>query len=442
MKDTIVAVATSTASKAGVNIVRLSGNTAKEIADGIFSSKSINNKEMVPNMMYLGYIKGENFTEQALCVYFKQPRSYTGEDVVEFHCHGGQGVANAVLRLCVEKGARPAEAGEFTKRAFLNGKINLAQAEGIMDIINAQSESEIMQSFKQLSGEISKGIYQMQDKLIKAIAGLEVRLDYPEETEDEPDYPYRETLEEVIESIDKLLQGAKLTKTISEGVNVAIAGLPNVGKSSLLNGLIMADRAIVTEYEGTTRDVIKEQIEIDGIKFNILDTAGIRKSDNVIENIGIEKSHEAIKAADIVIFVMDLSKPCASEEEKIESMLEGKKVLRVANKKDIAKYPRKKAVEIKANPPREIEEVKKELLKMAGKEEIYNSAVITRERHIAALRAAKEHIEKALTDFGNVPPECSLIDIREGYNELAKITGDDISESIIEEVFSTFCVGK
>ena len=333
MKDTIVAVATSTASKAGVNIVRLSGNTAKEIADGIFSSKSIKNKEMVPNMMYLGYIKGENFTEQALCVYFKQPRSYTGEDVVEFHCHGGQGVANAVLRLCVEKGARPAEAGEFTKRAFLNGKINLAQAEGIMDMINAQSESEIMQSFKQLSGEISKGIYQMQDKLIKAIAGLEVRLDYPEETEDEPDYPYRETLEEVIESIDKLLQGAKLTKTISEGVNVAIAGLPNVGKSSLLNGLIMADRAIVTEYEGTTRDVIKEQIEIDGIKFNILDTAGIRKSDNVIENIGIEKSHEAIKAADIVIFVMDLSKPCASEEEKIESMLEGKKVLRVANKK-------------------------------------------------------------------------------------------------------------
>ena len=318
-------------------------------------------------MMYLGYIKGENFTEQALCVYFKQPRSYTGEDVVEFHCHGGQGVANAVLKAVRRKRSKTGGSGRIHKKSFLNGKINLAQAEGIMDMINAQSESEIMQSFKQLSGEISKGIYQMQDKLIKAIAGLEVRLDYPEETEDEPDYPYRETLEEVIESIDKLLQGAKLTKTISEGVNVAIAGLPNVGKSSLLNGLIMADRAIVTEYEGTTRDVIKEQIEIDGIKFNILDTAGIRKSDNVIENIGIEKitrSHKSRRHSNICHGFIQTLRLGRRKDRKHAGRQKG---VKGGKQKDIAKYPRKKAIEIKANPPREIEEVKRNCLKWREK---------------------------------------------------------------------------
>lgn len=442
MKDVIVAIATSTAGNAGVNIIRLSGDGVKKISDKIFFSKSLNENKMIPNMLYLGTIKGDNFFEQALCVFFKAPKSYTGEDVIEFHCHGGRGIANAVMRLCIEEGARPAIAGEFTKRAFLNGKMNLAQAEGIMEIINAESESEIMQSYKLLSGEISKGIYQMQEKLIKVIAGLEVRLDYPEETEDEPDMPYKEEINSVILEVDKLLEGAKHTKTITEGLNVAIIGLPNVGKSSLLNGFVMADRAIVTEHAGTTRDVLIERITLDGIKINILDTAGIRESQNEVEKIGIEKSKETIKAADIIIFVMDLSKPITDEEIKLEELIKDKKVIRVANKKDLSKYPRPNAIAIKAKPPRDIEEVKKRLLELAGKEEIFNTGIITTERHLTSLKAAKEHLTRALKDFEEAPVECSLIDIREGYGELSKITGDDISESIVEEVFSTFCVGK
>lgn len=442
MKDVIVAVATSTAGNAGVNIIRLSGEGVKKIIEKIFYSKSLAKKEMIPNMMYLGKIQGKNFMEQALCVFFKAPKSYTGEDVAEFHCHGGKGIAKAVMSLCIDKGARPATAGEFTKRAFLNGKMNLAQAEGIMEIINAESESQIMQSYRLLSGEISQGIYEMEERLIKVIAGLEVRLDYPEETEDEPNQPYEENIKEVIKDIGKLLEGAKHTKTITEGLNVAIIGLPNVGKSSLLNGLVMAERAIVTEHEGTTRDVLKEQIVLDGIKINLLDTAGIRQSVDDIEKIGIEKSRETIKAADIIIFLMDLSKPQTEQEKELENLFDDKKTLRVANKKDISRYPRENAIYIKAKPPRDIEELKNKILELAGKEEIFNSNIITTERHITCLKEAKEHFKKALKGFNKVPAECSLIDIREGYNELAKITGDDISESIIEEVFSTFCVGK
>lgn len=442
MSQVIVAIATSTASNAGVNIIRLSGSNVREIADKIFYSKNIKKTVMEPNMMYLGTISGKNFQEQAFCVYYKMPKSYTGEDVVEFHCHGGKGIANAVFRLCVEQGARPAEAGEFTKRAFLNGKMNLAQAEGIMDIITAQSESEILQGYKLLSGEITKGIFEMEKRLLTVMAELEVRLDYPEETADEPNKPQKEILKRVVNDIDKLLEGAKLAKGIVEGINISIIGLPNVGKSSLLNGLLMEERAIVTDIAGTTRDTLSESIEIDGLKINLLDTAGIRESTDIIEKMGIERAKQAIKQADIIIFVMDLTQPETAEEREIEKLLDGKKVIRVANKVDIKLHERACALTIKANPPRDIEEVKKEILRLAEREKIFSTGILTRERHIFSLRKSKEHIEKAIQEMGNAPIECTLVDLREGGLELAKITGSDISESVIDEVFSTFCVGK
>lgn len=442
MSQVIVAIATSTVSNAGVNIIRLSGDKVKKIADRIFYSKKIKNNLMTPNMMYLGKLKAKNFSEQAFCVYYKMPKSYTGEDVVEFHCHGGKGVANAIFRLCIEEGARPAEAGEFTKRAFLNGKMNLAQAEGVMDIITAQSESEILQGYKLLSGEITKGIYEMEKKLLAVIASLEVRLDYPEETEDESYIPLNAILEKVVVEISKFLEGAKLSKTITEGINIAIVGLPNVGKSSLLNGLLMEERAIVTDIAGTTRDVLSESIEIDGLKVNLLDTAGIRESTDIIENMGIERTKQSIKQADIVIFVMDLTQPETEEEKEIERLLVDKKVIRVANKADIKKHSRNLAITIKANPPRDIEEVKKEILVQAEREKIFSTSILTRERHIFSLRKSKESIERAMEEMGKIPVECSLVELREGYSELTKITGSDINESIIDEVFSTFCVGK
>ena len=325
MSGTIVALSTSTATMAGINIVRMSGEKAKSIADQIFESKSIKNKVMSPNHMYLGNIKTDKFTEKAFCVYYKKPKSYTGEDVIEFHCHGGALVANAIVELCLEKGCRPAQAGEFTQRAFFNGKLDLSQAEGIMEIISATNQSQLIQGYKLMHGEVSKGIYDMEQRLLRLMANLEVRLDYPEETEDEPDLEYQEEIKDIIQRIKILLKNAKYAKTINEGVDVAIVGLPNVGKSSLLNGLIMQDRAIVTDIAGTSRDVISHTIELDGIKINILDTAGIRESRDKIERMGIERTKESIKAAEIVIFVTDLSQPETKEEREIESLLRTKR---------------------------------------------------------------------------------------------------------------------
>ncbi|MDD4315695.1 MAG: tRNA uridine-5-carboxymethylaminomethyl(34) synthesis GTPase MnmE [Clostridia bacterium] len=440
--DTIVAIATSTAAKAGVNIIRLSGGGALSTAKSVFFSQALKAAEMAPNMMYLGTVRAKTFAEKAFCVYFQDPRSYTGEDVVEFHCHGGQGVANAILRLCVEQGARPALPGEFTKRAFLNGKLSLAEAEGIAAMTNAQSESEILQSYKLLSGEISQGIYAMQSKLIEVLAALEVRLDYPEETADEPNEPQKEKIQAVLDEIERLLDGAKLSKAITDGINVAIVGLPNVGKSSLLNGLVMADRAIVTEYAGTTRDVLSETVDLEGIRFNFLDTAGIRESDNEIEKIGIERTKKTIKSADVVLFVMDMSQPETAEERQLEELLRDKQILRVSNKSDIGKNQRKSSLVIKAKPPRDIECVKNELLKLAGRERIFSTGIITRERHIFCLKEAKNYLRQAISEYDSCPVEISILNIRAACGELAKITGSDVSESIIEEVFSTFCVGK
>lgn len=440
--ETIVAIATSTATKAGINIIRLSGDDVLRTAERIFQSANIKDGIMEPNKMYLGTVSGNNFAEKAFCVYYKMPKSYTGEDVIEIHCHGGQGIANAMLRLCIDTGARPAQPGEFTKRAFLNGKISLAEAEGIAEMINAQSQSEILQSYKLLSGEISRGIYAMENKLLKVLASLEARLDYPEETEDEPTSPDKENIKEVLSEIERLLDGARLSKTVTDGINVAIIGLPNVGKSSLLNALVMADRAIVTEYAGTTRDILTETIEIGGIRFNILDTAGIRESDNEIEKLGIERTKSAIRAADIVLYIMDMSQPETQEERQLDALLKDKKTIRVSNKSDIGKHKRTQSVVIKAKPPGDIEELKKELLRLAERDKIFSDGIITRERHLFCLKEAKKHLEEALLEFDFLPPEISLVAVRAAYSELAKITGHDISESIVEEVFSTFCVGK
>lgn len=435
--DCIVAIATSTAGKAGVNIIRLSGDNALNIAFEVFESKSVNITNIQPNMMNLGKIKAKNFSEQAFCVYYKMPKSYTGEDVVEFHCHGGIGIANAVFRLLTEKGARPAEAGEFTKRAFLNGKISLAQAEGINDMINAESEAQLMQAYRQLSGEVSKTFYRIEEKLLSVAAALEVNLDYPDEAEGE----YLESLlNEIIEELSEFVTNSENASVVNEGVNIAIAGLPNAGKSSLLNALVMADRAIVTEIAGTTRDVLKETIELDGIRLNLFDTAGIREDADGIEKMGIQRAYEAAYGADIVLFVADLSVPESGEERRLKEAFSGKRVITVGNKKDITKYPREGAIPVKALPPADIEELKKEISGAIGRERIFSQAVVTNRRQLFCLKNALSHIVAAKE--ATVPDEYRLSDIRSALEELAKVTGKDVSDSIVDEVFSTFCVGK
>lgn len=439
--DTIVAIATSLASSAGVNIIRVSGNDALRIAKEIFESKKVVDGAMVPNFMYLGRINGKNFTEKAFCVYYKSPFSYTGEDVIEVHCHGGINVTRSIVSLIREKGARPAEAGEFTRRAFLNNKLTLAEAEGVIDMINATSESQMLNAYRLMDGYLTKGIVESERLLIETSALLEAKLDYPEELEEETRPVAYENLKFALNEIEKLLKNTSNVKTVTGGVDVAIVGVPNAGKSSLLNAILQTDRAIVSDIAGTTRDVLKESVEIDGIKLNFLDTAGIREGGDKIENMGIERSKNAIKGADVVLFVKDTTVATNEQEKAISELLDGKKVIEVDNKCDVGTVD-KGGIKVCAKLGTGVENVIAKIMKLVNREAIYSEGVITNERHIFALNACREHLVNAIANYDFSPSECTLMDIRSALDCLGKITGNNASEDVIDEVFSRFCVGK
>jgi tRNA modification GTPase len=438
--DTIVAIATSQAGSAGINIIRISGEDSLQVATSIFQSKNISGK-MLPNTMYLGTIKAKLYSEKAFCVYFKAPKSYTGEDIIEIHCHGGIGIANAIVRLVREYGVRPAEPGEFTKRAFLNNKLNLVEAEGILDMINASTEGEMNNAYRLMSGEVSKEIASTERLLIETIAMLEAKLDYPEELEEDTRPKAIENLIKIKENLSRHEKNSRHAKTLKQGVNIAIVGAPNAGKSSLLNALIKEDRAIVTDIAGTTRDVVSESIQVDGIKLNFLDTAGIREGQNVIEEIGIGRSKKAIKGAEIVIFVKDGSVEKSKEEEEIEKLLKEKRVITVVNKCDIKKEE-KQGLQISVKQNINIDIIFEKIMEMVNRESIFSQPVLTNERQLFALQACLGHIKSGIESYDYAPTECVLVDLHQAVIALAKITGKDVSESIVEEVFSAFCVGK
>ncbi len=442
MKDTIVAVATSMTSSAGINIIRISGDNALRWVREIFESKKIVG-EIEPNRMYLGRINGKNFSEKAFCVYYKSPFSYTGEDVVEVQCHGGKGVTLAIVRMLREKGARPAEAGEFTKRAFLNGKMTLNEAEGVIDMINASSESQIKNAYRLMNGEVTAGIEKCEKFLVETAATLEAKLDYPEELEEDARLIAKPLIDEAEKTCAKLISTSARRKTLSEGVYIAIVGTPNAGKSSLLNALLGQDRAIVSDEAGTTRDVVKESVDYDGIRFNFLDTAGIRESGaGKVEKIGIERSIGAIESADVIIFVTDATVPVSEDEKKIAELVSGKKTVYVQNKTDEEIYPREGALRVSAKTGEGVGKIVDRLLEEADREGIYEEGVITNERHIYALEEAHRQITEAKEGFDFMPSECILENVRAALGELGRITGKNVSDSVIEEVFSRFCVGK
>lgn len=439
MSGTICAVATGAEKPTGINIIRISGEKSEQIIRSIFTSSALGD-EFTPNRMYLGKINGKNFSERAFCVLYKAPKSYTGEDVAEIHCHGGRGVTQAIMRLVLKSGARPAEAGEFTKRAFLNGKLTLSEAEGIADIINAETEGQVKNAYRLMSGELTKGLENAEKKLIYAAALLEVKLDYPEEMTEETDEEAKEIIREIREETAKLIKSAERAEIIRNGAEIAIIGIPNAGKSSLLNAIIKEDRAIVTPIAGTTRDVLRESVEVDGIRLNFSDTAGIRESDDEIEKIGIDKSRAALNGADVIVFLKDAT-VSAEEERDIEELVKNKRFIPVLNKSDCIKYE-KEGLKICAKTGENVDRLLDEILSALDAEGIKNNVVITNERHLSALRECDEHLKNAENAFGVMPSECIAVDLYAAGEALGRITGRSAPDEIINSIFANFCVGK
>ncbi|MBQ4268986.1 MAG: tRNA uridine-5-carboxymethylaminomethyl(34) synthesis GTPase MnmE, partial [Clostridia bacterium] len=338
MEENISAIATP-AGKGGVAIIRISGKNPLELAAKMFTpTGKVSVLDFEPYKMYPGQIDGGNFTDYGLCVYFKAPRSYTGEDIVEFQCHGGESIARGILKQTFRLGSRSATRGEFTKRAFLNGKLSLAATEGIADMINGESEAEVKAGYLLYNEALTNQVKDVQSELKTLLAGIDVSVDYPEEDiEEEHVEELKAALQRLAVRISALLAGYKTGKKIKSGVTVAICGKPNTGKSSLLNKLLGYDKAIVSSIAGTTRDAVEGTIEINGVKFNLYDTAGVRESGDQIENIGIEKAESIVRSADVVVFVADSSRGVDDEDARVLELVKDKPLIKIINKIDLTR---------------------------------------------------------------------------------------------------------
>jgi len=428
----------------GIAVIRMSGAKSLEFAEKIFKFK-VKPEKIVPRHMYFGTIEYNDFTEQCLMVYFNSPYSYTGEDVVEFQCHGGEYLATQILKACLDAGAVLAENGEFTKQAFINGKISLDEAESVIDMINATSDAELKANSKILKGELFKEINQIQKDLMDAIVNLEVSIDYPEHDDEALGIENLENvLNQIKEKLIKLEKTSKQGSLIRSGINVAIVGKPNVGKSSLLNALIGEERAIVTSVKGTTRDTLRETITYNGLKINFIDTAGIHESDDVVEIIGIDRAKESISDADIVLAVFDNSSKMEEEDKQILSLCEGKKVIYILNKSDLKKENFDvDGIEISAQNCLNIEKIKESILELALSGKIdFSGLIITNERHIESIKQALEKIDNILADCNFQTIDIIDMLAKDLWKTLGKITGQTENEDIISGIFAKFCLGK
>ncbi|WP_314395460.1 tRNA uridine-5-carboxymethylaminomethyl(34) synthesis GTPase MnmE [Leptotrichia shahii] len=452
--DTIAAISTPKG-EGGIAIIRISGDKSFEILDKIFVKKNPNANLGFYKLNY-GFIKdGEKTVDEVMAVRLKAPKSYTCEDIVEINCHGGTLVSEKVLELVLRNGARHAESGEFTKRAFMNGRIDLSQAEAVMDIIQGKTEKSVSLSLDQLRGDLRDKVNQFKKALLDITAHVNVVLDYPEEGIDDPlPAELRNNLEEVYEEANRLIDSYDTGKKIKEGIKTVIVGKPNVGKSTLLNALLHEERAIVTHVAGTTRDVIEEIINIKGVPLVLVDTAGIRKTDDIVENIGVEKSKQFIEKADLVLLVLDASKELENEDiEVINQIKENKKkVIVLLNKIDLNRkidlegYNLGNIVEISAKDNIGIEDMQEKIYSYIMEEDVENSSeklIITNIRHKTALEKTKDAIKNIFEtiDMG-LPMDLISVDLKEALDSLSEITGEISSEDILDHVFGNFCVGK
>ncbi len=442
---TIATISTPFGSGA-IGIIRMSGDNALGIAAKMFSSKSLDSFEnAMPNYMYYGTLTTQNFKDKILAVYFKAPNSYTGEDLVEFQCHGGIRLVSEVLEECIRQGAFPADKGEFTKRAFLNGKFALSDCEGIIDMINGESISSLKAGSRLMQGGVAGEIENCQELLKDSIAELEASLDYPDEMEEESISSCRTTLDKVESELQRLVDTKQVGGYIKQGIVVGIVGQANVGKSSLLNALLGRERAIVTDIAGTTRDSLEECIEHKGIILRLVDTAGIRDTADVVEALGVERSLEIAKNSDITLFVTPNDRQLNQEEKNLLGELEKQnaKVIMVFNKSDLGNAHQENGVKISAKHKQGIEELKDKIVSLVVGESLDMSGnIITNTRHAQAISDSLVSIRSAKDMLDIQPTECILLDLRQAYFELGKITGNTASEDIIDSIFSKFCLGK
>lgn len=442
--QTIAAISTPVGAGA-IGIVRISGDDALKVAAKIFRTSKLKDlKDAVPNMMYYGTVTAGEVSDRCLGVYFKAPKTYTGEDIFELHCHGGVRLVNEILKGCIEAGARAADKGEFTKRAFLNGKLALSDAEAVISMINAESEAQLKASYRSMTGKLSEEIYALEEKLLDAIATMEAALDYPEEMEEESRRVAKDTVNALCKDLEKLIATAKTGSYVKQGIDVAIVGIANVGKSSTLNALTGKDRAIVTEIAGTTRDSLEERIEVNGVIINLIDTAGIRETDDKVEKLGVDRSRAIAKNSDLVLFITEAGRELTGEEKEILISVDGSKVLYVFNKDDKphAKDDRE-GIFVSAKTGEGIERLKKEIVdRVIGGEIDFSGNIVTDSRHYDALKRAYFSLTQAKEGFDEEPAECLLVDMRDAYSALGEITGNTADESIVNAIFSKFCLGK
>ncbi len=445
MEENISAISTAPG-KGGVAIVRISGKNPLEIAAKMFApvgKKRVFDFE--PYRMYPGEIQCGNFSDYGLCVYFKAPASYTGEDIVEFHCHGGESVARGVLKQTFRLGARSATRGEFTKRAFLNGKLSLSSAEGVADMINGESEAEVKAGYLLYNEKLTNKVRELQSELKTLLAGIDVSVDYPEEDiEEQHVLELKEELKCLQAKLQALIKGYATGKKIKSGVTIAICGKPNTGKSSLLNRLLGYDKAIVSGIAGTTRDAVEGTIEIEGRKFNLYDTAGVRESADDIENIGIQRAEGIIRSADVAIFVVDFGLGVDEEDGRVLSMLKDKPLIKVVNKVDILKDETDSDADVytSAVTGEGIEKLKALLMEKGLGARSEDEAFLIEERHFNALSRSADSLQKAILACESQPLDLIGIDVKEAWDALGEITGETATEAILEEIFSKFCVGK
>ena len=455
--DTIAAIATAMGEGA-IAIVRISGDEAIQVADQIFKGKSLT--EVDSHTIHYGHIidpETEEIIDEVMVSVMKAPKTFTKEDTVEVNCHGGLVAVNRVLQVILDQGVRLAEPGEFTKRAFLNGRIDLSQAEAVIDLIRAKTDRAMNVAIGQMEGKLSKLIQRFRQSLLEILAHVEVNIDYPEydDVEEMTHNLLIEKANEVHQELERLLETSKQGKILREGLSTAIVGRPNVGKSSLMNSLVHENKAIVTDIPGTTRDVIEEYVNVRGVPLRLVDTAGIRETEDLVEKIGVERSRQVLHEADLILLVLNYGDTLTKEDENLFEAVKGMNVIVIVNKTDLEQKIDMERVKVLAKDyplittsliaEKGVDELENAIssLFFKGQLEANDMTYVSNSRHIALISQAKKAIEEAIGAIeSGVPIDMVQIDLRRAWEILGEIVGDTVSDSLIDQLFSQFCLGK